>query len=43
MKSAALMGVPSDQVALGLILYTTVCGLVLVTAALVTRSVFSDG
>src|SRR5579871_3453436 len=41
MKSVALIGTPSDQVALGLIWYTTVCGLVLVSVALVTRSVFS--
>ena len=42
MKSAALMGVPSDQVAFGLIWYTIVCGLVLVSATLVTMLVFSD-
>src|SRR5579875_261753 len=41
MKSFTLIGTPSDQVALGLIWYTTVCGLVLVRVALVTRSVFS--
>ncbi len=35
------MGTPSDQVALGLIWYTTVCGLLEVSVALVTRSVFS--
>ena len=36
MKSSALNGTPSDQTALGLIWYTIVCGLVLVTVALVT-------
>ena len=35
------MGVPSDQVAFGLMWYTTVCGFVLVTEALVTTLVFS--
>ena len=35
------MGTPSDQVAFGLIWYTTVCGFVLVTVALVTTLVFS--
>ena len=41
MKSSALIGTPSDQVALGLIWYTTVCGFVLVSVALVTKLVFS--
>ncbi len=36
MKSWALNGTPSDQVAFGLIWYTTVCGFELVTVALVT-------
>ena len=35
------MGTPSDQVAFGLIWYTTVCGFWLVTVALVTTLVFS--
>src|ERR1700733_1645218 len=43
MKSVALIGVPSDQTALGLIWYTTVCGLVFVILALVTTLVFSCG
>src|SRR5262245_22831093 len=41
MKSSALIGTPSDQTALGLIWYTTVCGLALVCLALVTKSVLS--
>jgi hypothetical protein len=43
MKSLALIGTPSDHTAFGLILYTTVCGLVLVSAALVTNWVLSAG
>ena len=35
------MGTPSDQVAFGLIWYTTVCGFSLVTVALVTTLVSS--
>ena len=35
------MGVPSDQVAFGLMSYTTVCGFWLVTVALVTTLVSS--
>ena len=43
MKSLALIGTPSDQTAFGLIWYTTVCGFVLTTLALVTTSVLSVG
>src|ERR1051326_5901061 len=43
MKSLALIGTPSDHTALGLIWYTTVCGFVLVSLALVTNVVLSAG
>src|SRR3954454_21882336 len=38
MKSAAVMGLPSDHLAFGLILYSIVCGLWLVTFTDVTKS-----
>jgi hypothetical protein len=43
MKSLALIGTPSDHTAFGLIWYTTVCGFVLVSLALVTNWVLSPG
>src|ERR1035438_8931816 len=43
MKSSAVIGVPSDHTALGLSVYTTVCGPLLVWAALTSSWLFRTG